>query len=345
MKRKYLLIALLPCFLLACKNEVKKGVYEGKDISEEASIIRDSKTKNASLSINADGKWKLYAGGSTDAIDYSKAFEGDGRGIFLLDVSNTSRSYFQLITADGKAILSDSHLPMEGGYNFRDLGGIRNKDGKYVKWGVFFRTDDLSNLTEGDLNYLSSIPITSVVDFRTKAEIASAPDKLPASVKNYYELNISPGNLDINDTKLDLSKIKTDSIMIEMNKAFVCDTAIINTYRKFFTLLQNENNLSLIFHCSAGKDRTGMGAALILFALGVDEETVIKDYMLSNTYLSGKYDKLMKENPALEPMFTVRPEYLQTSIDIMKNDYGGIDNYLEKELGVNIKAFREKYLY
>lgn len=349
MKKYFFLFSFVSLFFVSCKNDLKPAVYEGANISEEASIIRNKETKSAALTISTNGDWSIYAGYSDDAINFKKSFVGNNKGIFPLDVFNMNdsvRIYYQLVTEQGKAILADKHLPMEGGYNFRDLGGIKTKDNRFVKWGKFFRTDELGKLTESDLFYLSSIPITSVVDFRTKREIELTPDKYPSSVKNKIELNINPGNINIEGlTEEDLNKISFDSVMIAMNKAFVTDSGIIGQYKEFFRILQEEENIPLIFHCSAGKDRTGMGAALILFALGVDEDTVMKDYLLSNTYLGNKYDDYKKKYPQLEPMFVVKPEYMQTSIDAMKENYGSIDNFLTDKLGIDLVKFREKYLY
>ncbi len=344
---KYLIVGtlLLSGMILSCKKTIEKGVYEGQDISEIASIIRDKESKEAALSINYDGDWKLYSGLSDSTIDYSTSLSGTGKGIFPINVSDSTRSYFQLITNDGKAILAEKHLPMAGGFNFRDLGGIKTKDNKFVKWGVFFRTDELGNLTKEDLAYLSSIPITTVVDFRSKEEVASLPDKLPKSVKKYAELNIAPGNLHLANLE-DLTGIDNFSnLMIDMNKSFVTDSAIIAQYKEFFAILQKEENMPVIFHCTAGKDRTGMGAALILFALGVDESTIMKDYLSSNVYLKEKYKDVMEKHPQLKPMLIVEPQYIQTSIDLMKEKYGSVDNYLTSILGVDLIKFRQKYLY
>jgi len=341
----YIVISMLT-LITSCKDGLKKeAVYEGQDISDMASILRDKKTKAAVLTINTGGSWAIYPGYSTDAINYKKGFSGTSKGLFPLDVNDSVRVYFQLVTNNGKAILAEKHLPMEGGYNFRDLGGIKTVDNRYVKWGKFLRTDDLAHLTDFDLSYLSSIPVTSVVDFRTKREIELNPDKLPSSVKRTIELNVNPGNLNVENLDLGSLKMNFDSVMIKMSESFVTDTAIIKQYKEFFSVLQDESNMPLIFHCSAGKDRTGIAAALILFALGVDEGTVIKDYLLSNVYLGNKYKDLKDKYPHLEPLFVVKPEYMQKSIDTMKERYGSIDNYLTNELGVDVNKFRQMYLY
>jgi len=332
--------------LSSCKDSEKKAVYTGKDLTNEASITRDKLTRAAYLNIETNEKWTLYAGNSVENINFGQPVEvGEGSGTFLLNVDNAVRSYFQLVINDDKAILAERHLPMTGGYNFRDLGGLKNKDGKYVKWGKIFRSDDLHNLTDGDLSYLSGIPLISIVDFRSEKEMEAAPDKNPASVKKNYPFSISPGNLMAAVNFDDFSTEQMDSAMMNMNELLVSDPECVSKYKQFFELLQDENSVPLMFHCSAGKDRTGMAAALVLFALGVDEETILEDYLSSNIYLSGKYANYIAENPNLKPLFEVKPEFLMAGINKIKKDYETPENYLEKVLGVDIQKMKQMYLY
>lgn len=335
--------------MISCKYstmKIDKTQYSGKDVSGEASIIRDKETKAAELHIETEGKWILYAGTSVEDINFSKPIaEGEGSGIFPLNVADSVRSYFQLVTPEGKAILAERHLPMAGGYNFRDLGGIKTLDGKYVKWGKILRSDDLNNLTDEDINYLSSIPLVSIVDFRSPDEIKRSPDRMPASVKKDYAYSITPGNLLAAKSLADLKQSQMDSAMMEMNILLVNDTSCVNRYKDFFRLLQDEKDVPLMFHCSAGKDRTGMGAALVLFALGVDENTIIDDYLSSNIYLGDKYAQYIAQNPNLKPLFEVKKEFIKAGIDEIKNNHGSVETYLTEVLGVDVQKFREKYLY
>ena len=349
MKKIILSLLVMGSVLISCKDsnmKIDKAQYSGKDVSGEASIIRNKETKSAELHIQSSGKWILYAGSSVEDIDFSKPVaEGEGSGTFSLNVPDSIRTYFQLVTPEGKAILAERHLPMTGGYNFRDLGGIKTSDGKYVKWGKIFRSDDLHTLTDDDLNYLSSISLVSIVDFRSLEEIKRSPDRLPASVKTDYAYSITPGNLLAAKSLTDLKESQMDSAMMEMNVLLVSDTSCVNKYKDFFTLLQEEKDVPLMFHCSAGKDRTGMGAALVLFALGVDENTIIDDYLSSNTYLGDKYAQYIAQNPNLKPLFQVKKDFLMAGIDQIKKDHGSVENYLTDVLGVDIQKFREKYLY
>ena len=184
----------------------------------------------------------------------------------------------------------------------------------------FSVSDDLHKLTEDDLNYLASIPLKSIVDFRGEEEQKFAPDKLPVSVVNEFKLPIDPGNVISLMGLTDLDSTQMDSIMMRMNILFVTDKDFIGYYKEFFKLLQQEKNLPLLFHCSAGKDRTGMGAALILYALGVDEQTIMEDYLASNVYLSDKYAKEIAMNPNLKSVLSVKKEFLQAGLDQIKNN-------------------------
>lgn len=348
MKLSISTIIILLLTMMSCtenKTAKEKAVYSGNDISDKVLVTRDKNTKKALLENNIPGKWAVYAGSSVDNIDFtSPVAEGEGTGTYALNVNDTSRSYFQIITPESKAILAERHLPMTGGYNFRDLGGYKTTNGKYVKWGKVFRSDDLHNLTDADLKYLSSIPLISIVDFRAAEEIEKAPDKLPASVRERYELSIAPGDLMSFERISDMS-MPMDSLMREMNRLLVSDTTCIEQYRTYFKLLQNEEDVPLMFHCSAGKDRTGMGAALFLLSLGVDEDTVVKDYLLSNIYLGDKYTAIITQYPHMKPLMEVRADYLEAGIDEIKKRYGSVDNYLVKTLGVDLDKMKELYLY
>lgn len=338
-------------FLLvsSCKNSTRmeKAAYTGDNISDVASIIRDKNSKAAFLEIETADAWSLYAGTTVETIDFSTSIaEGIGSGVFPLNVPDSVRFYFQLITDKGAAILAERQLPMSGGYNFRDLGGIKNAEGKYVKWGKVFRTDDLHHLTENDLSYLAGIPLTSVVDFRSEEEMQKGPDKLPKSVENHYLFSINPGNLmtAVTDVKK-ITEKDADNLMMRMNELLVSDSACVKQYRHFFSLLQNEENIPLLFHCSAGKDRTGMAAALFLFSLGVDEKIILDDYLSSNVYLEDKYAEFSTVNPALKSLFEVKPEFLQAGLDRIKKEHESIENYLTKVLNVNTERMKVLYLY
>lgn len=340
----YGLIAFL-FVLTSCGNKFTGEPFTGEDLTKIAQIEIDKNTKITHFEIDTQGKWTLFSGHTPDSIDYSTPIlTGTGPGKFNLPVPAYERTYYYLQTKEGTALLAERHLPIAGAYNFRDLGGIRNKDGKFTKWGKIFRSDDLHRLTETDASYLGSIPLISIVDFRSPQEIEAAPDTFPSTVKKDYAYCITPGNLRI-DSIQQMQPSQVDSMMIQMNVAFVTDTTYSNRYKDFFKLLQNEEHVPLAFHCTAGKDRTGMASALVLYALNVDDERIMEDYMASNKYLEDKYGDIKKEYPALKSLFEVKPEFLHAGIDRIKKDHGSVENFLKNVLGVDIEKFRELYLY
>ncbi|WAW10180.1 tyrosine-protein phosphatase [Oxalobacter vibrioformis] len=315
-----------------------------KDI---ASITRDKKTKAATLHLKKDIPWKIWPGKNTAHQASSPALSGEKSGSYSLPVDPMTHACFTLQTPEEILTLAEHHLPMAGGYNIRDLGGYRGAGGKRIAWGTFFRADDMAHLSDEDIAYLGSIPITTVFDFRTHKEVEAAPDRLPASVKNVVHRPLAPGN--VAPSEIQHGKFgaydDTDAFMRVVYRELVNDTGINATYREFFRLIQNKNDLPILFHCTAGKDRTGMAAAFLLFALGVDRDTIIRDYMDSNTYLAGKYTLLTKDNPQLAVLYSVKPDYLLTGIDTMEKAHGTVENYLARVLDADIDAIRSQYLY
>ena len=338
-------MALCGLAMVSCGKTAQKAEYTGEDLTGKVEILRNKQTKAATIRIDIPGEWEVYAGSSVDKIDFSAPVaKGNTTGVFKLDVPNSTRSYFQVVTPAGKAILAESHLPMTGGYNFRDLGGYRTTDGRYVKWGKILRSDDLHKLTPEDITYLGSIPLVSVVDFRSEQEMTEAPDKLPATATG-YACSIDPGNL-MAAMGRDLQLPgRADSVMREMNRLLVTDPVAIAQYITLFELLQSEKDVPLMFHCSAGKDRTGLGAALILTALGVDQETILNDYLLSNIYLEEKYSQYIAENSDMKALFSVQPQYIGTAFEQIRKDHGSVENYLTHVLHVDLEKMREMYLY
>ncbi len=245
---------------------------------------------------------------------------------------------FLLTSCATKTSQESRLLPLEGAYNVRDLGGYKAADNKTVKWRTVFRSGDLHHLTDEDLNFLTSIPLKTDIDFRDSAEIAAAPDKTPVSLKKQVFLTIATGNV-IDFTKIDSSSVST--LLVEGNKHFVRDNQ--GQYREFFHLLMEKENAPLLFHCSAGKDRAGFAAVLFLSSLGVNRETIIQDYLLTNQYLKDKYKPITDSIPYLAPLFEVRPEYIQAAFDVIDNEYGGMENYLTQYLEVDLGKMREIY--
>jgi protein-tyrosine phosphatase len=237
-------------------------------------------------------------------------------------------------------------LPVSGAANLRDLGGYTTRDGHALRWGVLYRSDALNALSDEDLAYLERLKLHHVVDFRSAAERERDPDRLPASVPVDWQ-PISGQGLDpraLQDRLLagQVSAEQSAAFLLEGNRAFVNDFR--DVYSRFLHDLADPVNLPTLFHCTAGKDRTGFAAALVMMVLDVPRETAMHDYLLTNTYTEGKMRRTLRmirfasyfrANPHdLEPLFEARESYLAAAYTAIDEQPGGVAAYLSS-LGVD----------
>jgi protein-tyrosine phosphatase len=253
------------------------------------------------------------------------------------------------------------HLPVQGALNFRDLGGYRTSDGRAVKWGMLYRSDALDKLTDQDQLYLERLGLKHVVDFRSADEVKAAPDKLPPPLVPHW-VNLPIGSAGVNIRAL-IQKINSGKVEgLDMQDLLVGGNARLArdaapTYRTWLHSLTESGGAPVVFHCTSGKDRTGLAAAIVLLALGVPKGVVMQDYLASNTYLAGRNRAIewrvrifsaFRTDPAtLRPLLGVEPRYLNAAFEAMEEDYGSIDNYLREALGADDAfraALRERFL-
>lgn len=243
----------------------------------------------------------------------------------------------------------ESHrkLSFDGADNFRDLGGYQTADGRTVKWGLVYRSDALSDLSQQDRAFMQRLGIATVVDFRTPYEKQEDPDQLPSTV-NYVERPVDVEGTAVKQlmetiTSGELEGFDARKVLIDANRGFVRSfTPVFGAHLKS---LIEPGTLPVVAHCTGGKDRAGFAAALTLLALGVPEETVIKDFLKTNTYTEDKIEKYVwmirlgsffKTDPeVIRPLLGVEEVYIQTAIDTIKQDYGSVEAYLKKGVGMS----------
>jgi len=279
----------------------------------------------------------------------------DGQSVVLTnaddpDIGGGRRLYFELVPTSGGApvMAAERLLPLACCDNFRDLGGYETADGRAVRWDRLYRTGDLSKLTSSDLEYLSQFDIKLVCDFRSDRERIASPDRTIDDAPELLDLPIDQEGVDPQELR---TKIRTgglvalgvEKMMKDAYRAFV--THYSKEWATMFERLVREESLPTVVHCTAGKDRTGFASALVLFALGVPEETVFEDYLSTNYYQQNFFRFVLRWVPLysffrtkpedLLPLLEARREYLQAALDEMVTRYGSIDAYLEQALGLD----------
>ena len=249
------------------------------------------------------------------------------------------------------------HLALEGAPNFRDLGGYATADGHTVKWGTFYRSDNLAHLTDADLEKVSALGLKLVCDFRSEPEKADESDRLPAvNPPAVAAFPIGAESFMVKDLRKrissgDLDGLDLRAMMIEGNRQFA--TRFAPNYAAMFERITQPENLPALVHCTAGKDRAGFASAMILSVLGVPRETVMEDYLLTNHYTAAATEKRLRmikvfslfraDTDALRPLFRVEPAYLDAAFEAIEKEYGDFDTYRRNALGLDdaeVAAFK-----
>lgn len=259
-----------------------------------------------------------------------------------------------LIPCLAVAQLADSSrrlVKVKGALNFRDVGGYDTEDGRKVKWNRVFRSASISNLTDADMDTVKARRIYTVVDLRGEKESAAAPDRLLAGTD--YTLSPAGSNELPSGPKM-AELIKKGDFLDE----FYGEGGIqyfAERYRPVFKKLLNlSDTTALLYHCTGGRDRTGMATALFLYTLGVPQKTIEEDFTASNVYLEpmmGKmFDPMAKSTgmskEEIKKKMDLRPELLHIFFNSIRKKYGSVENFLEKEMGIGkneTAVLRNKY--
>ena len=261
-------------------------------------------------------------------------------------------------------------IKFQGAINARDLCDIPCIDGRKIKKGRIVRSSNLSSITDSDEEKLQAYGLKKIVDFRTKAEVEKANDKEIDGVEWYFNPIIKDLTLGITKKedafKRELKEIFLDFTM-ELGKdapkwladlyiPLVSDEFSLNNYRHFLDILKENKEGCVLYHCSAGKDRVGVGTMLILLLLGAKYEDILEDYLLTNN----SYQSVIDEAVALGKERNVDPEvidvigavngvdkrYLNKAYEIITS-HGSIENFFETKLGIDrkyVEEFRQNYL-
>jgi len=254
-----------------------------------------------------------------------------------------------------------TQLPFAGGNNFRELGGYEGDEGKHVKWGQIWRGIPTGKLTsEADRNLLDSLGLRLILDLRSGEEVKKEPDYVPDGARmvqicalcaeDGHEISFGPGDIE----RLQRTAVEGDDISQMMYRRMLTGN---KAFKELFRALE-AGETPILFHCTAGKDRTGVAAMLILLALGASDETICADYVQTNVCRKAEIDAVLKEHaaeiaadPSQEMHFHnavgVDPDMPSFILNAIREQFGSAENYLEAEYGLTparLMRLRRMYL-
>jgi len=247
---------------------------------------------------------------------------------------------------------------MQNPKNFRDIGGIKTKDGRTIRKGLLFRSAQPVALPQTDLTALASHSITHIIDFRRPWETKLDPtDTIDGAV--YVNLDVmadAPPELSLDDWMASLHSNVAENTMTQYYLNYVRYASAKRAYADFLRICADAKG-GVLFHCFAGKDRTGMAAAVLLKLLGASDNDIFADYLKTmqdvEKRLPGQLEeyraKGLDDNKlaALAIVYSIKREYLEAAFAAIDAEYGNFENYVKGGLGLSadeIKKLHDKYL-
>ncbi|MGE7690369.1 tyrosine-protein phosphatase [Lysinibacillus sp. NPDC097214] len=226
-------------------------------------------------------------------------------------------------------------------YNFRDMGGQVTKDGRSVKKGLLFRCGELGHATNADLIRLKDMNIQVIFDYRDDHEASTV---VTPTIEGVTNIRV-PANTNLDHSSTSLENMLKNPMWTRENALghFYADMLFENESYKALLACIREQQVPLVHHCAAGKDRTGVGAALIYLLLGVSEEAIIEEYLLTNEATAKKpplwFTKMKEQMTEYEDVFGkmagVEAVYMQTVFDRIKENYSSYEAYFKEEFGID----------
>lgn len=271
-----------------------------------------------------------------------------------------------------ETLQAQQYLPVDGIVNARDLGGYQATDGKTVRHGLLLRSASLAEAKEKDLSYLSGIPVGTVVDFRMDFELRGKEDKMIPGAR-YVRLPVNSSGIDVTDEdakelsrhkSFDIRKFimiaafnkRAQKIAHEMYPIMVMDEDCQKQFAAFLQIAVHADS-AILFHCTQGKDRAGLASAYILSALGVDRETIIKDFDATNAIYAKDVKRLSrrvrflggkdKEIETVKAFIGANTDNFIKALDLIDSEYGSMLKYIQGPLGLSdddIQRLKERYL-
>lgn len=251
--------------------------------------------------------------------------------------------------------------------NTRDLGGIAATDGKHIVYGKLIRSGRLGIGTDEDIRKIRDL-VSAVVDFRSDNEKKETPDPDIKGVESFHipviedlAAGVSRDQKSDEEAFMMLANDPDGALkyMCRTYEGFVTSESARKGYRRFVDLLLEGREKAILWHCTAGKDRAGFAAAIVLEMLGVDRETIIQNYLKTNDLIEDDINRMVgmffkmtgssdkNTESALRYMFSAKREYLEAAFNCVEHKYGDFKGFLTEGLGISdedITRMRNMYL-
>ena len=250
--------------------------------------------------------------------------------------------------------------------NLRDLGGIRTSDGRKIRHGMLYRSSYLYNLSESDAEYLHDlVGLSTVVDLRSPSELAEKKDTIPSDVKY---IHLPPLNDEQNPSVNRRNRLGilrgimakeggAKKHLSDIYRLMITQKESLDAFKQMMVLLADEQNSAVLWHCTQGKDRTGIATMVVLMALGVERDEIMRDYMKTNR--SCFFKNLMifigvsiatfsiRTAYSLDLLLSARKFFLEAAFDEIDTVYGGTEGFLKNGIGLtdsDINKLKDIYL-
>jgi len=285
--------------------------------------------------IAPDAVVEVTAGTSTEAIDHQKVLTRTtgGTQVTVSGLDTSKRWYFEVGSPGANhVIVAERHVRLRGAANYRDIGGYLTDDGHAVRWGIVYRSDALGKIDASDLDYIGGTGVKLAIDLRSDGEVTAVPDVVADGSRIAYRRGPIELPVDLKQL-LQSGTIVDEAYMLTLYEHAVDKYAAV--YAQLVSDLADASTRPVVFHCTAGKDRTGIAAALVLSALGVSDEVIAQDFALTDTYLG----KMVAEQEALlrtqgiDParlgvLFKSPPALIRATLTYVRDKYGSVEAYL-----------------
>ncbi|KJY66177.1 hypothetical protein JF73_02470 [Lactobacillus helsingborgensis] len=341
---------------------------------------RDGKQLTIKLQNENSGPYQLLMGDVPEVKHIQNVVAESSTGDFTIKIARKDLPKYYIIKSaeSGFAtnIFAERVIPLENAINIRDMGGYAAKDGRFLKWGILFRGDQLSKLNESDQQILTNYHLQTIVDYRSPHERQFHPNKYLPTVLEILncdpQSSFSEAAANVVDLKGENEKLVQSLENGEVPEKYINDRGenVIESYEDLVTspiaqksygrmlkAVVRREALPLLHHCRGGKDRTGFGSMLILLLLNIKEEDIVRDYMLTkiirkerNQLKYDLYHKLVQKKSYLDylmAMIDTRESYIKASINKIYELFGTPENYFQQHFKLTmaeINHARDFYL-